>query len=80
VDEYMIVADAGNNAIRRISPSGVVTTIAGGKYEGFTNTGAYMDGKGVDARFSTPTNLVIDNNGNIIVADWKNSLLRVVQF
>jgi len=81
VDEYLIVADAGNNAIRRISPSGAVTTIAGRKDLPLgLNVGAHVDGKGVDSRFSTPTNIVIDDNGNIIVADWKNSVLRMVKF
>ena len=40
----------------------------------------YADGKGSEARFSTPTNIVIDNHGNIIVADWKNSVLRMIKF
>jgi sugar lactone lactonase YvrE len=80
VDDYLIVADAGNNAIRRISPTGAVTTIAGARTGIPTISGAHVDGKGTDARFSTPTNIVIDNHGNIIVADWKNSVLRMVQF
>jgi len=79
VDEYLLVVDAGNNAIRRISPSGIVTTIAGKKSEGVI-VGSYMDGKGKDACFSTPTNLVIDGQGNLIVADWKNNALRIISF
>jgi hypothetical protein len=66
------VADTGNNAIRKITPSGVVTTLAGGP----TNGGA--DGVGPAAQFFQPTSVATDTAGNIYVADMYNSTIRKV--
>ena len=67
------VADAGNNTIRRISPGGVVTTLAG-IAGGFGSD----DGTGCDARFNFPVSLAVDNSGNIYVADMFNCTIRKV--
>jgi hypothetical protein len=89
VDDYIICCDAGNGAIRRISPFGVVTTIAGGfgteqpfiNYQNLgNNSGGYQDGFGNNARFNIPTNVAVDNNGNLLVADWKNHVIRKIVF
>jgi hypothetical protein len=74
----LIVADAGNNTIRRITPGGVVTTIAGptgGSY-GRSDGWGSMDGLGNTARFLNPEGLAIDQNGNLIVADSGNHTIR----
>jgi DNA-binding beta-propeller fold protein YncE len=66
------VADAGeNNRIRKITPEGMVTTLAGGE-EGF------QDGQGTSARFNTPSALAIDAQGNLYVADTGNNAIRKV--
>jgi hypothetical protein len=75
VDDYLIVCDAGNNAIRRISPSGYVITIAG-----TGSTAAYLDGKGAQSGFHVPTNIAIDNYGDLFVSDWKNNAIRKIIF
>jgi len=75
VDDYVIVSDAGNGAIRRISPSGAVTTIAGGLYKV-----GDQNGRGCDSGFNTPTNIALDKRGNILVADWKNRRIRKIVF
>ncbi len=68
----IIVADGGSNhRVRRITPDGTVSTIAGG-VEGFAN------GIGSDARFDTPHDSVIDAGGNIIVSDRLNHRIRSI--
>lgn len=66
------VADRGNNMIRKITPSGLVTTLAGNVNYGF------RDGFGTAARFSFPYSIAIDNNDNIIVADSYNNRIRMI--
>ena len=67
----VFVADTGNNAIRKITPAGVVTTVAGGTYG--TN-----DGVGLAARFSGPYGVGLDAANNLYVADTGNSAIRKV--
>ncbi|HVU22580.1 MAG TPA: hypothetical protein VHE13_00540 [Opitutus sp.] len=69
------VADTGNNAIRRITASGIVTTLAGtpGEY----NRGS-DDGTGPAAQFRNPSGIAVDRDGNLIVADTGNSMIRKV--
>ncbi len=68
----LYVADTGNRRIRKISPSGVVSTIAGSGARGNTN------GTGTSASFYTPTGLVVDASGNIYVADSGSHLIRKI--
>jgi sugar lactone lactonase YvrE len=67
------VADNGGNTIRRVSRSGLVTTLAG--YPGFSG-GA--DGAGSSARFNGPNGVAVDASGNVYVADTRNSTIRKV--
>ena len=67
------VADTGNQTIRRISPAGVVVTLAGSAGV----TGA-VDGTGAGASFSGPNGLVVDASGNVFVVEVGNSIVRRV--
>jgi sugar lactone lactonase YvrE len=66
------VADTGNNTIRKITPTGVVTTFAGGP------TSGAADGVGPAAHFDGPTALATDTAGNIYVADTGNCTIRKI--
>jgi sugar lactone lactonase YvrE len=66
------VADAYNNAIRKIDPAGKVTTIAGDGIRGNS------DGVGQFARFSNPQGVAVDATGNVFVADLGNHLIRKI--
>jgi RHS repeat-associated protein len=70
----IIVADYLNNAIRKITPAGVVTTLAGSTVS--NNTGAFLDGTGTAARFNNPTATAIAGGGIIYVADFENNDIR----
>ena len=67
------VADTGNNTIRKITPAGVVTTLAG--LAGFSGS---TDGAGAAARFSHPYGVAVDAAGNVYVADCYNYTIRKV--
>jgi sugar lactone lactonase YvrE len=66
------ISDTYNNMIRKISPSGVVTTLAGNTVRGSLN------GNGPAATFSHPAGITIDPKGNIYVADVENNKIRKI--
>ena len=67
------VADSGNYTIRKITPTGVVTTLAGR-----VGVSSHLDGSGVNAGFSDPQNVAVDSSGNIYVADGMGETIRKV--
>jgi len=78
----VVIADAGNNAIRKISTTGQVSTVAGG---GVTNISIYAtpvvnyaDGTGTAAQFGAPEAVAVDSAGNTYVADTKNHVVRKI--
>ena len=66
------VADTFNNKIRKITPAGVVSTLAGSGAFGFA------DGPGTTAQFRSPRAVAVDAAGNVYVADAQNQLIRQV--
>ena len=72
-DGTLFVSDYGADSIRRISPTGDVTTVAGSSW----NSGA-VDGVGAGARFSQPQGIALDSSGNLFVADTNNQTVRRV--
>ncbi len=68
----LYVADTGNNRVRRVTPEGVVTTVAGSGEAGF------QDGPASGARFDAPVGVAVDSDGNVYVADSYNDRVRLV--
>lgn len=66
----LYVADAGGNQIRKITPEGVVTTLAG------AGTAGVVDGEGTVATFNQPIGVAVDEFGYIYVADFTGRKLR----
>jgi hypothetical protein len=67
------VADTGNRTIRKLTTAGVVTTLAG-----TAGISGSVDGSSTAARFYYPSDVAVDNAGNVYVADTLNSTIRKV--
>jgi sugar lactone lactonase YvrE len=68
----MYVTDKGGNSIRKITPNGTVTTLAGNGNRG------HQDGTGSQATFDDPTGITVDASGNVFVTDNNSSLIRKI--
>ena len=71
------VTENSGNTIRKITPSGVVTTLAGTFALDDSNLGS-ADGTGHAARFRTPWGIAVDANGMLYVADYGNGTIRKI--
>jgi len=67
----LLASDRANHAIRRITATGEVTTLAGG-------VRGFADGTGPTAQFDLPSGLAVDAGGTIYVADFGNSVVRKI--
>lgn len=70
--ENVYVTDYRNERIRKISPTGVVSTLAGSGDFG------YVDGLGKSAQFKNPTGIVVDPSGNVYVAEENSHRIRKI--
>ena len=68
----LYVADTGNNRIRKITPDGQVSTVAG------NGTAGYIDGPVDKAQFNGPIGLAVSDGGDIYVADTYNDVIRMI--
>ncbi|MCL6614543.1 MAG: hypothetical protein K6U03_08025 [Firmicutes bacterium] len=73
-DGSIYIADPGNNRIRRVSPDGVITTVAGTGAAGYGGDG----GPAVQARLYYPTSSALRPDGSIYIADSYNHRIRRV--
>jgi hypothetical protein len=67
----LYVADTLNHTVRRITPTGAVTTLAG-----VAGVSGAIDAAGSAARFHGPQGLALDASGNLFVADTNNNVIR----
>jgi len=72
VSNTVYVADFNNHVIRKITPKGMVSTLAG------SGTAGFKDGPGASAQFNHPTGLTVDRAGNVYVADFGNQRIRKI--
>lgn len=70
----LYVADATNNAIREVTPTGMVSTIAG------NGTAGYLDGDSTNTEFFNPFGIAVDKNGALYVTDELNYRIRRLVF
>lgn len=68
----LYITDYNNHAIRKVTPTGVVTTFAGNGTLGAT------DGTGTQAQFNNPYDVTVDTQGNVYVADFANNKIRKI--
>ena len=66
--------DYGNGRIRKINTSGIITTIAGNGFHGYTGDG----GNATEATFGNGNGIAADKAGNIFIADFDNYVIRKV--
>lgn len=71
--DNLYVADFRNNTVRKITPAGVVTTIAG-----VAGVAGHVDGAGEVAKFNRLTEIAIDSKGDLFVND--NTYIRKIEF
>lgn len=71
-DGNIFIADNRNHAIRKIDTNGLVSTVAG------TGTAGSVDGPGAQAQFNLPTDVAVDDNGVLYVADNANHKIRKI--
>jgi uncharacterized protein (TIGR03437 family) len=70
----LLIADQGNHKVRRITPAGIITTLAGTGAAGFSGD----DGPASAARLNQPNALALDPAGNLYIADMGNHRVRRV--
>ena len=68
------IADGQNSVIRKINPIGIITTIAGNGTQGYSGDG----GPATSANLKGPSDVIIDNNLNIFIADAGNHCIRKI--
>ena len=72
----LYIADTGNNRIRKVDTNGIITTVAGGGYVGYSGDG----GEATNAKLGLPHAVVCDSAGNLYIADTYNNVIRKVTF
>lgn len=72
-DGTAYVVDRFNHRIRKVAPDGNVTSLAG------TGQPAFKNGPGFEAAFAYPYDIAIDPSGNLLVADYGNHALRLIE-
>jgi sugar lactone lactonase YvrE len=73
-DGNLYIADRGNNRIRKVTPAGIITTVAGNGTQGFSGDG----GIATAAELNSPFGVKVDAQGNLYIADTFNNRIRKV--
>ena len=70
----MYIADTGNNVVRQVNTSGIISTIAGNGVQGFAGDG----GSATAAELNQPWSTLMSNSGALLIADFNNNRIRQV--
>ncbi len=70
----LFIADTANHAIRQVNPAGIISTVAGAGSAGASGD----EGLATDARLASPRGVVVDDMGDIFIADTGNHRIRQV--
>jgi trimeric autotransporter adhesin len=70
----VLLGDLGNRRVRRISPDGIIVTIAGNGVSGMAGDG----GPAVEAQLGQPSGLAVDPDGNLYISDLDHNVVREV--
>ena len=70
----LFIADTENNRVRKVTPQGTITTIAGNGKQGFSGDG----GPATSAQLGSPRGIAVDASGNLLIADTVNNRVRRV--
>lgn len=73
-DGSIYIADQYNHRIRRVSPDGIISTVAGNGIRGYFGDG----GQATEAQLFTPSNVAADPDGNLLIVDYGNYVIRRV--
>ena len=72
--DNLYIADGSNNAIRKVTPGGIISTIAGTGVSGYSGD----SGPATSAQLHGPSGIAVDPNGNVVFGDWVNHVVRMV--
>ena len=70
----LYIADFGNQRIRKVTPGGIISTVAGNGGTGFSGDG----GPAISAQLNSPWGVAVDSAGNLYIADNQNNRIRKV--
>jgi uncharacterized protein (TIGR03437 family) len=70
----LFIADAGNHRIRKVTPTGMISTVAGSGTRGFGGDG----GPATSAQLNSPWGIAVDASGSLYIADSQNNRIRKV--
>jgi hypothetical protein len=73
-ENNLYIADTENHRIRKVDTNGIITTIAGTGIDGFSGDG----GPAILAQINSPRGIVVDNQGNLFIADSENHRIRLL--
>lgn len=68
------IADTGNQVVRKVTPAGIISTVAGNNYSAYSGDG----GAATSASLSDPSGVALDSAGNLYIADTNNDCVRIV--
>ena len=74
VEGNVFIADYGSSRVRKVTPRGIITTVAGNGYSGFSGDG----GKATDAELAGPVGVAVDSAGNLFVSEYFSARIRKV--